>query len=278
MTIVLRSRAGVGETGSMTRLLKRTLEAMGTGEVLINPADMPRDAVQVSYGVNLRQSRVPTMNQQAGVLSKLEQMTAMQARGVSIVPTATIAQMREMIAHYGVNAGNFGIWLGRKLDHTQGKDIMTVFQPEEVEWRVAAGAAFFTQYVPIAREFRVWSYRRRHMGTYEKRMARPAEYSRLGRSAHNGFGFYIVRSEDVPRGAVEQAKMAVEALDLDYGAADIIEGKDGRFYVLEVNTAPGIEGTERAVLRAWCEHIMRWSRNPTKRSAVDWTTQWWRAA
>lgn len=272
MTIVIRSRAGVGRTGACSRRIARALEEQGA-TVLINPAQIPANAVQVSYGVTLRDTRTPTLNKNAGALNKLQQMEAMLARGVRIVPTLTITQMRDRVARLGADPVTWsGIWLGRKLDHTQGKDIMPVFQPEEVEWRVAAGSAFFTQYVPIRREFRVWIYRRRHVATYEKRMSRPAEYRRIGRSAHNGFGFFLVRSEDVPREAVRQAAMAVDALGLDYGAADIVESTDGTYYVLEVNSAPGVEGEERYVLRRLTEHFIRWAARPTKRREnVDWT-------
>ena len=36
---------------------------------------------------------------------------------------------------------------------------------------------------------------------------------------------------------------AIEALGLTYGAVDIIEDKQGNLYVLEINTAFGLEGT-----------------------------------
>ena len=37
---------------------------------------------------------------------------------------------------------------------------------------------------------------------------------------------------------------AVKALGLDFGAVDIIYNeKENQYYVLEVNTAPGLEGT-----------------------------------
>ncbi|MNV71557.1 Ribosomal protein S6--L-glutamate ligase [compost metagenome] len=36
---------------------------------------------------------------------------------------------------------------------------------------------------------------------------------------------------------------ACEVLGLDFGAVDVALGKDGKVYVFEVNTAPGIEGT-----------------------------------
>lgn len=44
----------------------------------------------------------------------------------------------------------------------------------------------------------------------------------------------------------ELAKSAVNALDLDFGAVDIIKDADGNVFVLEVNTAPGISNTETA--------------------------------
>jgi D-alanine-D-alanine ligase-like ATP-grasp enzyme len=40
----------------------------------------------------------------------------------------------------------------------------------------------------------------------------------------------------------EHSISAVNTLGLDFGAVDLIVAKDGRVYVLEVNTAPGIEG------------------------------------
>ena len=33
----------------------------------------------------------------------------------------------------------------------------------------------------------------------------------------------------------------IKALKLDFGAVDIIRAKNGKLYVLEVNTAPGLE-------------------------------------
>ncbi len=54
-------------------------------------------------------------------------------------------------------------------------------------------------------------------------------------------GFLFSRYGIYPSEARDQlAVKAVAALGLDFGAVDLIEDK-GKFYVLEVNTAPGIE-------------------------------------
>ena len=46
---------------------------------------------------------------------------------------------------------------------------------------------------------------------------------------------------DIPKGLCPLGVEAAKALGLDFGAVDIIE-KNGRYYVLEVNTAPRLEG------------------------------------
>jgi len=62
------------------------------------------------------------------------------------------------------------------------------------------------------------------------------------RNHNNGWIFcrdnlkHIEENEDI-------AKKAIQALGLTFGAVDIIRGEDKHSYVLEVNTAPGLEGT-----------------------------------
>jgi len=58
-------------------------------------------------------------------------------------------------------------------------------------------------------------------------------------------GGYIFARNDftIPSGGKQLGVDAVVALGLDFGAVDIIEDEEGKLYVLEVNTAFGIEGT-----------------------------------
>jgi D-alanine-D-alanine ligase-like ATP-grasp enzyme len=56
--------------------------------------------------------------------------------------------------------------------------------------------------------------------------------------------------EDIeePADLRDVALQAVKALDLHFGAVDIIwNKKDNKCYVLEVNTAPGVEGTSTEI-------------------------------
>ena len=57
-------------------------------------------------------------------------------------------------------------------------------------------------------------------------------------------GFIFVRGGfTAPDAVLEEARRAIKALGLDFGAVDIIwNDKQGKAFVLEVNTAPGLEG------------------------------------
>lgn len=74
------------------------------------------------------------------------------------------------------------------------------------------------------------------------------------RNHQNGF-IYAVNNVFVPDEAKDMAVQAVRALGLDFGAVDMLEDIFGKFYVLEVNTAPGLEG---GTLDAYVQQFTRW--------------------
>lgn len=154
--------------------------------------------------------------------------------------------------------------LGRNVSHRGGRDIMRCRTVERVRVAVRRGRAYFTQFVPSRTEFRVWVYRNKHLGTYEKVLTYPKkQYNRrgklkVGRNYHNGWTFQLVAAERVPREAVTLALRAVEALSLDFGAVDILQGTDNLFYVLETNSAPGVEGPNRQVIQGLARKIGKW--------------------
>jgi glutathione synthase/RimK-type ligase-like ATP-grasp enzyme len=62
------------------------------------------------------------------------------------------------------------------------------------------------------------------------------------RNHHNGYVF-VRNNVEPPEQVVEQARLAIGALGLDFGAVDIIWNNHHQLAtVLEVNTAPGLEG------------------------------------
>jgi hypothetical protein len=75
----------------------------------------------------------------------------------------------------------------------------------------------------------------------ERERERTADES-LIRSHSNGWVFCREDVEISPM-LIATARGAVEALGLDFGAVDIIYNQhENQYYVLEVNTAPGLEG------------------------------------
>lgn len=105
-------------------------------------------------------------------------------------------------------------------------------------------APLYSQYIFKVREFRVHATRDKafasHMKIKDPKSVEPPKSWKV-RSYSNGF---IFQRNNVPASAARDALavQSVAALGLDFGAVDIIEDKYGKFYVLEVNTAPGIEG------------------------------------
>lgn len=105
-------------------------------------------------------------------------------------------------------------------------------------------APLYTRYIGKAHEYRVHATRDKafatHMKIKDPKSKEPPKSWKV-RSYRNGF---IFQRNNVPQSAVRDALAvsAVSALGLDFGAVDIIEDKYGKYYILEVNTAPGIEG------------------------------------
>jgi RimK family alpha-L-glutamate ligase len=64
-------------------------------------------------------------------------------------------------------------------------------------------------------------------------------------------------AKDISESAAETALYAAEVLGLDYAGVDLIEGKDGEWYVLEVNPTAGFKGLFEATGRSAAPHIAK---------------------
>lgn len=103
-------------------------------------------------------------------------------------------------------------------------------------------APLYTKYIFKVREYRVHATRLGVVDT-QKKVRDPDVEPKTWKVRSHANGFIFQRNNIVPseiRDAL--AIKAIKALDLHFGAVDIVEDKHGNFYVLEVNTAPGLEG------------------------------------
>lgn len=110
---------------------------------------------------------------------------------------------------------------------------------------ILAEAPLYVQYIKKKDEYRVHVFKGQVVDVQKKRKRdgwRDNEnYSSEIRNLSTG---WVFTREDVvePEGLRELAIASVQALGLDFGAVDIIHNTKKGLFVLEVNTAPGLEG------------------------------------
>jgi len=125
------------------------------------------------------------------------------------------------------------------LNGSCGKGIVIAKSIEEL-----VDAPLYVKYVPKKEEYRV------HVAFGKviaiQRKARRKECPNPNwqiRNHENGFVFIHIYPTDTAEELSNLAVAAVEALNLKIGAVDIIwNEKENKYYVLEVNTSPGLEG------------------------------------
>lgn len=104
-------------------------------------------------------------------------------------------------------------------------------------------APLYVEYIPKQDEFRVHVVGESIIAVQRKARDRnnPNPDWKV-RNHANGF-IFIREGFETPQAVLDSAVSAIGALGLDFGAVDVIwNNKRGRAYVLEVNTAPGLEG------------------------------------
>lgn len=126
-----------------------------------------------------------------------------------------------------------------KLNSHSGKGIVLSGTPEEL-----TPSPLYTKYQKKKSEYRVHVFKSSVIDIQQKRKKKDhnGEYNPKIRSRH--YGWIFARNDVVELPDIRDIAIgAVKALGLDFGAVDILHGTDNRLLVLEVNTAPGLEGT-----------------------------------
>jgi glutathione synthase/RimK-type ligase-like ATP-grasp enzyme len=151
-------------------------------------------------------------------------------------------------------------WLARKKQHSKGKDIVVCKNiAEACDIRREGTHTFFSAYIPIDVEYRVWVFKDKAFATYEKVYKGAGEYQGFMRNRRFGFEF-SKRNNLVGNPTIEGPCIkAVKALGMDWGAVDILKGKDGKYYVLEVNSMPHISNIKRSCGVKLAAHVSKWA-------------------
>ena len=167
--------------------------------------------------------------------NKLSSFTALEAEGVWI-PEYTVRQER---AREWIEEGKT-VMCRTRLRGSGGTDIVVATCTDEL-----VRAPLYTKYIRKAEEYRVHVFNGRVIDLQRKVRPQTVDNSDANwfvRSHSNGFIFQR-SGVAIPDDIKAMCVVAVEACGLDFGAVDIIYNSHyDKYYVLEVNTAPGLEG------------------------------------
>lgn len=137
----------------------------------------------------------------------------------------------------------------QKLNGHSGEGIVIINKDDYFEI-----APLYTKYIKKKEEYRIHVFQGEAFFVQRKARKLDVAAEEVNWKVRNLAGGFIFAHKDVEVDDVArvQAVNAVRALALDFGAVDIIHGTDGVFYVLEVNTAPGLQG---ATLDAYVKQL-----------------------
>lgn len=129
------------------------------------------------------------------------------------------------------------------LNSSSGKGIK-LFKPGEFIRIIDESVApLYVKYKKKRKEFRIHVFQGKVIDVQQKRKRQGVEADTFIRNHDNGWVF-CREGVVLPGDASELAIKGVECLGLDFGAVDVIYNEhEDKSYLLEVNTAPGLEGT-----------------------------------
>lgn len=158
--------------------------------------------------------------------------TAMTTDGVNCVPWTTMKDIAEQWL------ADFDVVVRNKLTGHSGDGIVIL----ERGTAEVPNAPLYTKYINKAYEYRVHVVGGAVVDV-QRKIRDPEREPTTWKVRSHANGFIFARNDVVlPSQAASLAVQATSACGLDFGAVDIILDKSGVAYVLEINTAPGLEG------------------------------------
>ncbi len=218
----------------------------------------PREGVRLDTLIRwgsvekLPKNPVKVLNSMKSIIAasnKLEALKLLEAERINVPRTIPLGEVQD--ADLPV--------LGRKIHHVGANDIMLILQRNDIAAAQRAGCTYATKYIPTKAEYRVHVFDGRVIKTSQKILTQP-ELATQPWIRNLDAGYTFRASETVlPVQTKTKAAYAVGVLGLTFGAVDLIIGDDGNYYILEVNTAPGLQ-TDTSV-EAYVEQFKAAIRN-----------------
>lgn len=196
---------------------------------------MPQSTLYLAWGNGGQLRRSGEILNNARRLTGLEQLEMFMEAGL-LVPrfTSDIEEAKKWVVKDTL------ITLGRKLNHTQGRDIRS---PNQRDWEKSD---YWVLLIPdVKHEWRFHIFKDKSIHRQLKVYTDDTRPWNFIRNRRTGWTFTRQRPEGYTQTQLQKlrdvAKTAVRACNYDFGAVDLVEDQTGNVYVLEVNQAPGLD-------------------------------------
>jgi glutathione synthase/RimK-type ligase-like ATP-grasp enzyme len=183
------------------------------------------------------------LNECAAIALASNKINAFRALDAADVPTLYWTTNEDVAREWLKDGDNV---FARSVVQGHGGKGITVISGDD---DIPADTKFFTKHAVNKNEYRVHVFNGEVIDVVQKRRMnkdtleeRGITVNEIVRNHDNG---WVFARQDVQRKTVvdEASVAAIKALGLDFGAVDVVYLPNGKACVLEVNTAPGLEGT-----------------------------------
>lgn len=230
-------------------------EAAKLPSIVVNPNSTTYQGRKTDYVINWGLSKQPHFlfneTYYQTILLAVNKQYTFEALGFSQVPTlehtTDIETAKEWHKTHTI--------IARTILNGFGGQGIFVIEPEEP----LIEAPLYTKYKKKKHEYRVHVAFGKVIDITQKKKQKGATVNSKIRNHKNGW-VYCRLDIDFPEELKDIAIKAIRALGLSFGAVDIIwNQKEDKYYVLEVNTAPGLVGTTlTAYINAFTQDIKSW--------------------
>lgn len=116
---------------------------------------------------------------------------------------------------------------------------------------------YFLKYIKPIREYRVHMFKGEVIKVQTRYPRDPTPHN-IKHGSKFGWGLHIRQHIPISSRLKDMCVKSFEAMNLDFGAIDAILGEDRRFYLLEINTAPGLNDDSAS---KYAKHMVDWLNN-----------------
>lgn len=186
----------------------------------------------INWGCStLSQAYEPLLNPPESVANAVNKKVALELMQAFEVPVALITESEARTAVLN----GFKV-VGRTTNHSKGRGFYMCATEAGIDRAKRLGATHFLTYIEDAQEFRVHIVKDKSIKISTKVF--PEGVSADRRNVRFGATFEYPHNFNHKKSLRKYAKAAIEALELDFGAVDLLYTENDGFIVLEVNTAP----------------------------------------